>query len=157
MPTYNDIWSKILDPAYMNALTNDSEGRQNIRNIEMMNQWGNLESENVTTLFSSKVKDPTQIETFKAYLTSQKQTYKEKLQKQKIITFMDREHKRKQDEQKKAEAEEKQKKLLREQIIVESYKEDTESEIESSHNDFKTDPTFSMMRNDPNLMGLKNS
>ena len=59
MPTYNDIWSKILDPVYMNVLTNDSEGRQSIRNIEMMNQWGNLESENVTSIFSSRIKDQT--------------------------------------------------------------------------------------------------
>ena len=70
---------------------------------------------------------------------------------------MDRELKRKADEKKKVEAEEKQKKLLKEQIILENNKEDTDSELGSSPNDFKTDPTLSIRRNDPNLVGLKNS
>jgi|688.fasta_scaffold1455373_1 hypothetical protein len=70
---------------------------------------------------------------------------------------MDRELKRKADEKKKVEAEEKQKKLLKEQIILENNKEDTDSEFGSSPNDFKTDPTLSIRRNDPNLVGLKNS
>lgn len=54
----------------MDVLTNTAEGRQNIRKIEMQNNWGNFEFENVTNIFSRKVKDQTQIETFKAYLNS---------------------------------------------------------------------------------------
>jgi hypothetical protein len=70
LSTFNDIWAKILEPEFMDVLTNTAEGRQNIRKIEMQNNWGNFEFENVTNIFSRKVKDQTQIETFKAYLNS---------------------------------------------------------------------------------------
>jgi hypothetical protein len=35
MPTFNDIWSKILDPNFMDVLTDTSEGRQKLRSIVM--------------------------------------------------------------------------------------------------------------------------
>jgi hypothetical protein len=105
LPTFNDIWAKILEPQFMEALTNTAEGRQLIRNIEMQTNWGNFEFENVTNIFGRKVKDQTQIETFKAYLTSQKQTYKEKLQKQQMMTFMERERVKKIEQQRLAEQE----------------------------------------------------
>lgn len=94
MPTFNDIWAKILEPEYMEVLTSDVNGREAIRNAQLQTQWATLESDNVIALYSDRIKDPTQIETFKAYLTAQKQLYREKLAKQEHQRFMELEKKK---------------------------------------------------------------
>jgi len=43
----------------MEVLTNTTEGRQMIRNIEMQSNWVNFEFKNVTNIFGRKVKDQT--------------------------------------------------------------------------------------------------
>lgn len=83
LPTFSDIWAKILQPEFMNALTSNPEMREQTRAEIMKDHEDNPENqENVTKLFSTKVKDSTEIATFKQYLAAQKKDYKEKLHKQ---------------------------------------------------------------------------
>lgn len=57
MPTFNDVWAKILEPEYMTVLTAEEKGRQELRKRIMETEWGSKEIQTAAKLFSSKIKD----------------------------------------------------------------------------------------------------
>lgn len=105
MPTFNDIWAKVLLPDFMNVLTETSEGRQKLRHIQIEKEMAGFEIENATALFTAKTKNQPEIETFKNYLSAQKHAYKEKLQKQQYETFKRQQQERQEQEKRRAEEE----------------------------------------------------
>lgn len=78
MPTFDDVWSKVLEPDYMNAFMNTVDGRQHLRANAALNV-GSYEVDNVTSLFSKRIHDQTKIDTFKAYLGAKRQDYERRI------------------------------------------------------------------------------
>jgi hypothetical protein len=87
LPTFNDIWAKIFDPYYLELLTDAPAGRQRIRIVEQEQVWGDFSLPNVTDVFRKETKvDETSVDTFKAYMLSQKKAYKNQLSVQQVET-----------------------------------------------------------------------
>ena len=110
MPSYQDVWSKILQKEYLEILTDFSADQKVIRSIDMFSEWGSAEgmrSQNMTYLFDKHNANPTKYEAFKMFMLDQNKDFNSALQKQQAITQSELEEERK---KKQAEEEERLKK-----------------------------------------------
>lgn len=113
MPSYKDIWSRVLQKEYLEILTDFEESQKVIRNIDMFSEWGHAaqQTSNMTFLFDKHNVDPKNYEVFKLYMLQQEKDFEEKLNKQKAET-----RKKLEEERAKREAEEER---LRQQMLAE--------------------------------------
>lgn len=91
MPSFGDIWTKILDQNYLEVLTNQQPGQQAIRNIDYLsnNEWSTsegLRAKNMKYMFEKSVNNDTMTASFRDYLRTQRETFEGQLNEQKAQT-----------------------------------------------------------------------
>lgn len=85
LPTFDDIWTKVLDPDYLKVLTDLAEDQAPVRDIELYTQWGPEEGKaaaNVKFLFEKDNANVQMIESFKQLAYHKKTEFDELLELQ---------------------------------------------------------------------------
>ena len=76
LPTYGDIWYKILDNSYLELLMNEQTGQNPIRSIEFRESQTLAEelirTRNMKYIYEESVKDPKLTAQFREYLQIQR-------------------------------------------------------------------------------------
>ena len=115
MPSFGDIWTKILDESYLLLLTSEEKGQNPIRNIDFLQNpdWTSQEAsrtKNLKQIYFTSVQNKSKSEQFREFLDKQKNDFEEQLKRQAEIT------KREMEEEKHRQAEERKRSLARRQL-----------------------------------------
>ena len=89
LPTYDDIWSKILDPRYLEVLTDLNADQAPVRDIELYTTWGPEEGKvanNMTFLFEKRAADKAVSESFRQAAFHKRAEYLQQYEQQREQT-----------------------------------------------------------------------
>ena len=85
LPTYDDIWHKILDPRYLAVLTDLNADQAPVRDIELFTEWGPEEGKiahNMKFLFEKRSGDAAMSESFAQVAFNKRTEYMEQYERQ---------------------------------------------------------------------------
>lgn len=82
MPSFGDIWNKILEDSYLKVLTDETVGQQPIRRIDLMTQTDfntsdAMRAKNMKSIYEKSAANPVLADQFHEFLKTQKSAFEE--------------------------------------------------------------------------------